>query len=67
MNQINLERDEIQLNSRKNIVFKDLYNNFCHFSLKTFVVTPHLNCFIKAVHMNSIICFHPNLTKIISR
>ena len=41
-------------------------DNFSYFSLKSYIVTPHLNRLNKTVQMRGHnICFYPELTKII--
>ena len=41
-------------------------DDFSYFSLKSYVVTPHLNCLVKTVQMmGHNICFYAELTKII--
>ena len=46
--------------------FVIIRDNFCYFCIKTYVVTPHLNCLKERVHMwGHNICFYADLTKII--
>ena len=41
-------------------------DNFSYFSLKPYVVTPHLNCLVKTIQMRDhSICFNAEVTKII--
>ena len=46
------------------LIGRRLRDNFSYFSLKPYVVTPHLNCLTETVQMRGHnICFYAELTK----